>query len=192
MDAQNTRAWVDLYSLVLDRLAEFLADPVKRALKMGITVEELRQQEQGLPKQMILEKYKEQQDSWKNVSREILAFDLKLGDDLLLAPEMKDMATKQWKAAPWLFVFRETDKTPLKFYGRDAFTAMGFFNFFINQCEQVDPRLRIRQELEAQGINAENFRERMFGTSVVNPWEDLHKPIDPVEPPPTIPPSPSP
>jgi hypothetical protein len=67
-------------------------------------------------------------------------------------------------------------------------TAIGFFNFYSNQCDQLDPRIRIRQELEAQGVTAENFSEKMFGTAILNPWEDLHKPIEPVTP--TLPPSP--
>jgi hypothetical protein len=178
MDPKQSRAWIDLYSLTLDRLAEFLADPQKRALKMGITKEELAKQEAKLPRQISLEEYRIQQDSWKNVSREIIAFGLQLGDDLLLAPQMEEMSTKAWRTAPWLFVFREAENIPLRFYGRDALTALGFFNFFIQHCDNIDPTKRIREELEAQGVTEENFNEHFLGTSITNPWRPATVPVE--------------
>lgn len=172
MDPMKTGDWVDLYSLVLDRLAEFLADPEKRAQQLGITQEELKAQERiaRLPDKMDIDQYHDLRASWKRVAANIKVFGLTLGDDLMLAPLMQEMGTKEWRAAPWLDVARGNEE-PLHFFGRDALTAIGFFNFFIQQCEQVDPAARIRRLLEAQGVNAENFRERMFGTNISNPWE---------------------
>jgi hypothetical protein len=170
MDPSKTEDWIDLYSLVLDRLAEFLADPQKRAAKLGITQAELAAQKERLPNKMDMEKYRELCSSWKNVARDLRTFGLALGDDLQLAPLMQDMAKPEWQQQPWLEVFRGNDK-PLRFYGRDALTALGFFNFFIQQCDQVDPTDRIKTMLTAQGITKDNFREKMFGTAVRNPWE---------------------
>jgi hypothetical protein len=170
MDPSKTEDWIDFYSLTLDRLAEFLADPQKRAAKLGITKEELAAQKEKLPGKMDMEKYRELCASWKNVARDLRLFGLALGDDLQLAPLMQDMNTKTWMEQPWLEVFRGNDK-PLRFYGRDALTALGFFNFFIQHCDQVDPTDRIKKMLEAQNINKDNFREKMFGTAVRNPWE---------------------
>lgn len=177
MDPGKTEDWIDLYSLVLDRLAEFLADPKKMAKRLGITDAELEEQKKHarLPGKMDMEKYQELRTSWKNVSRDLRAFGVQMGDDIQLAPLMQEMSKPDWAAAPWLQVFHSGEKA-LMFYGRDAMTAIGFFNFFIQQCEQVDPRVRIKQELEAQGITKENFRERLFGTSVRNPWEDTASP----------------
>ena len=177
MDPSKTDDWIDLYSLVLDRLAEFLADPQKRAAKLGITKEELAAQKERLPGKMDMEKYRELCASWKNVARDLRTFGLALGDDLQLAPLMQDMAKPDWQQQPWLEVFRGQDK-PLRFYGRDAMTALGFFNFFIQQCDQVDPTARIKEALLDQGINKDNFREKMFGTSVRNPWENESPPPD--------------
>lgn len=173
MDPSKTEDWIDFYSLTLDRLAEFLADPKAMATRLGITDAELEAQKKHakLPGKMELEKYHELQASWKNVARDLRLYGIQLGDDVQLSPLMQEMATPTWQAAPWLEVFRGTDK-PLKFYGRDAMTALGFFNFFVQHCDQVDPTARIKDALLAQGINKDNFREKMFGTSVRNPWEN--------------------
>lgn len=172
MDPSKTQDWIDLYSLILDRLAEYLADPKKNALKMGITEAELKAQTDTarLPGKMDIEKYRELRESWRNVARDLKMFGVQLSDDLQLAPLMSEMG-KEWMAAPYLHVFHVNETKPLTFYGRDAMTAIGFFNFFSNQCERLDPTKKIREDLEAQGITKENFHERMALTGIANPWE---------------------
>lgn len=183
MDPSKTNDWIDFYSLTIDRLAEFLVDPQKAAKRLGITEAELEAQKNHarLPGKLNLERYRELHASWKNVARDLRLYGVQLGDDIQLAPLMPEMAKPEWASAPWLEVFRGTDK-PLKFFGRDALTAIGFFNFFIQHCDQVDPTTRIKESLLSQGITSENFRERMFGTSVRNPWEN-NQPESPKGPP---------
>jgi hypothetical protein len=173
--AGTTRYWIDMYAMVLDRLMEFLADPQKAAARMGITKEELEKQKQTaqLPGKMDMDAAKELMASWKNVRNDILLFGLTLGDDLMIAPDMSMWQSGTWQKNPWLEVSRENDN-PLKFFGRDAMTAIGFFNFFIQQMDTVDPCAYIKKSLEAQGITKENFinNPALFGSSIRDPWAD--------------------
>lgn len=173
--ADTTLHWVDLYSMTLDRLAEFLADPLKAATRMGITPEELEKQKKymQLPGKMKLEEFHNLMASWKNVRTDILMFGLRLGDDLMLAPDMQMWGSKTWQQRPWLEVSRGNEN-PMKFFGRDALTAIGFFNFFIQQMDSVDPSAHIKRSLEAQGITKENFinNPALFGSSIRDPWAD--------------------
>ena len=178
MDPNKTNDWIDLYSLVLDSLAEFLADPQKRALKMGITLSELNAQEAKLPKKIDMEEYRILCTSWRNVARDLKALGVRLDEDIQLAPTMAEMKGP-WNANPWLEVFHEGEK-PIKFFGRDALTAIGFFSFFINQCDVLDPTIKIKRNLEAQGITKENFDERMALTGIANPWREGPLPSGPV------------
>ena len=188
MDPNKTQAWIDLYSLILDRLAEYLADPKKNALKMGIKEQELNDQANTarLPNKMDIEKYRELRDSWRNVARDLKMFGVTLSDELQLAPTM-DQMKGEWMAAPYLHVFHITESKPLTFYGRDAMTAIGFFNFYAHQCDRLDPTKKIRENLEAQGITKENFHEQVGLVGIANPWE-ADKPLPespvPVEQPP--------
>ncbi len=188
MDPNKTGDWIDLYSLVLDRLAEYLADPKRNALKMGITEQELHEQTTArLPNKLDIEKYREARESWRNVARDLKAFGIQLNEELQLAPLLNEMKG-EWMSAPYLHVFHLGEGKPLTFYGRDAMTAIGFFNFYSNHCDRLDPTKKIRENLEAQGITKDNFHERMALTGIANPWE-ADKPLPespvPVEPPPT-------
>jgi hypothetical protein len=60
---------------------------------------------------------------------------------------------------------------PLRFEGRDAITAVGFFNMYAQQCDTMDPRTRIKESLEAQGITKDNFHEHIGAAGIRNPWE---------------------
>lgn len=174
-EIKKTSHWLDMYSMLLDRLAEFLADPQKAAARMGITKEELEKQKQTaqLPGKMDLDAYHELMSSWKNVRAEIQLFGLTLGDDLMLSPDMRMWGSTMWQKNPWLEVSRGNEN-PMKFFGRDAQTAIGFFNFYINQVETTDPGACVKRALEAQGITKENFinNPNLFGSSIRDPWAD--------------------
>lgn len=174
---KSTRDWLDLYEMMLDRLAEFLKDPVKFAMRQGITKEELDKQASvaRLPGKLDLDAHRELMYSWKQVRTSIQLFGLELGEDLEIGPpvvfEPESKAFVKWKANPVLEVSRGLDK-PLTFKGRDALTALGFLNMYIQQCATVDPSVRIRQTLEAQGITKENFHEQVGASGIRSPWED--------------------
>jgi hypothetical protein len=182
MDPNKTQDWIDLYSLILDSLAEFLADPKKRALKMGITEAELKDQmnTMRLPGKMDLEKYRESCEAWRSVARQLKSFGVTLDEELQLAPTM-DQMKGSWLSDPYLHVFHLGETKPLTFRGRECMTAIGFFSFYANQCDKLDPTKKIRASLEAQGITKENFAERMALTGIANPWEaDKPLPESPV------------
>ena len=40
------------------------------------------------------------------------------------------------------------------------------------QCATVDPSVRIKQALAAQGITKENFHETMSGSAMRSPWDE--------------------
>lgn len=174
---KSTRDWLDLYDMMLDRLAEFLKDPVKFALAQGITKEELAKQASiaQLPGKMDLDRHKELISSWKQVRTSIQLFGLELGEDLEIGPhECMDPDTpafQKWLRNPVLEVSRGIGK-PLTFRGRDALTALGFLNMYIQQCATVDPSVKIKQTLEAQGITKENFHEHVGASGIRSPWEN--------------------
>ncbi len=182
MDPNKTSDWIDLYSLVLDSLANFLADPKKNAMRMGITEAELKQQQETmrLPNKMDIDKYRESCESWRSVSKQLKSFGVRLDEELQLAPTMDEMKGS-WLSNPYLHVFHIGETKPLTFYGREAMTAIGFFSFFANQCDKLDPTKKIRAALEAQGITKDNFHEKMALTGIANPWEaDKPLPASPV------------
>ncbi len=162
---RTTRQWIDMYSLILDRLAEGLADPKKLYAHLGISEEAGA----NIPHAMSVKKYKESRDSWNKVKDVMLLFGLEIGEDLLLAPETV-LSDKAWNDNPWLEVSRPGDVTPLKFFGREAQTALGFISFFINTCDQVDPNKRVKRHLEAQGITKENFFQEVGLMGISDPW----------------------
>lgn len=174
---KSTRDWLDLYDMLLDRLAEFLKDPVKFALAQGITQDELAKQASiaQLPGKMDLDAHRELMSSWKQVRTSIQLFGLELGEDLevgppvVFQPESREFV--KWLANPILEVSRGLDK-PLTFRGRDAKTALGFLNMYIQQCATVDPSVKIKQTLAAQGITKENFHEQVGASGIRSPWED--------------------
>lgn len=174
---KSTRDWLDLYDMMLDRMAEFLKDPLKASLARGITKEELEQQKSlaRLPQKMDLDAHKELMSSWKSVRTSILLFGLELGEDLEIGPmeamDPDSPAFAKWCRNPVLEVSRGMDK-PLTFRGRDALTALGFLNVYIQQCATVDPSVRIKQALAAQGITKENFHETMSGSAMRSPWDE--------------------
>lgn len=174
---KSTRDWLDLYDMMLDRMFEFLKDPLKGALNRGITEKELAEQSAlaRLPQKMDMASYHELKESWKRVRATMQIFGLELGDDLEIAPlavlQPDTKAFRVWLTNPRLEVSRGLEK-PLVFEGRDALTALGFLNVYIQQCETVDPAARIRQVLEAQGITKDNFHERVgAGSGIRNPWD---------------------
>ncbi len=75
-----------------------------------------------------------------------------------------------WKQKPWLEVSHEMERLPVRFEGRDALTAFGFINFFIQQCENLDPGKKVRDALLAQGITAENFHQHAENLMIRNPF----------------------
>ena len=165
----TTQHWLDLYSMILDRLAEGLADPAAMMKKFNIT-------DPGVAanpiRKMDIEKYRESAEAWKRVKASIAAFGLSLDDDLTLAPLPHEMNTKLWREAPWVEVYHPNETKPLRFTGRDAMTAIGFFAFFINAVQNRDPRQEIRRSLEKQGITKDNFHEHVGLLGIANPWDD--------------------
>lgn len=174
--SMTTRKWLDLYDLLLDRMVEFLADPKRFYQHLGINPNE--EGAAPLPQKLDMEQYKDLRASWKRVQRAIEFFGLDMSEELTIAPLPQEMATKKWQANPWLEVFRPTDMAHgVPFKGRDALTAFGFINFYIQQCETLDPSKKVREMLEAQGITKENFDVMLAGTSIANPWNDPSAPL---------------
>lgn len=177
MTTRSTRDWLDLYDMVLDRGFEFAKDPTKGALARGITQKELDAQKDTaqLPGKMQMEAYHALIASWKQVRASILIFGLELGEDLELSPpeilETGSPAFALWMRKPWVEISRGVEK-PLRFEGRDAITAVGFFNMYIQQCQTLDPTAPIKKALEAQGINKDNFHEHVGAAGIRNPWEN--------------------
>lgn len=173
---KSTRDWIDLYDMMLDRAYEFAKDPTKGALARGITTKELESQKETavLPGKMSMESYHASKESWKRVRTTMQIFGVELGEDLMLAPpeilEVGSAAFARWSRKPWVEITRGLEK-PLRFEGRDAITAVGFFNMYAQQCDTMDPSIRIREQLEAQGINKDNFHEHVGAAGIRNPWE---------------------
>ena len=177
MATKTTRDWLDLYDMMLDRGLEFAKDPHAGALKRGITQAELDAQGGQMPAKMSMDAYYAMRNSWKRVRTSMQIFGLELGDDLEIEPgiilETSTPAFKQWMCNPWVEISRGAEK-PLRFDGRDAITAVGFLNMYIQQMETLDPRKRIREALEAQGITKDNFHEKVGADSGIrDPWDDL-------------------
>ena len=178
---RNTRDWLDLYDLMLDRLAEMLKDPLQAALSRGITEKELQEQQSvaRLPSKMKLDAHHELMASWKRVRTSIQLFGLELGEDLEIAPlaamDPKNPKFAMWVKNPVLEISRGLDK-PLTFKGRDALTAHGFLNMYIQQCDTLDPSAKIKKDLEARGITKENFREKMYDSVMRSPWDEESPP----------------
>lgn len=183
MTTKSTRDWLDLYDMMLDRAVEVAKDPYAASLKRGVSKEELDKQQAiaPLPGGMDMKRYHELMSSWRRVRSLIQVFGLELGDDLEIAPpSCLNVGTKPfnvWFKRPWLEVSRGLGN-PLRFEGRDAITAHGFFAIYINQMETLDPSKKIKESLAAQGITKENFHERLAGTAITNPWaeDDLTQP----------------
>lgn len=177
--SSETDSWIDLYSMILDRMAETLADPGALYDKLGIREENKRIAQSGgfntLPqKKLDLERYAELRASWKRVSADIRAFGITLNDDLEMESNIDDRnaGTEQ----KYVVIAREGDKTPLMFYGRDAYTVFGFMGFYANAKMTRDPRADIKRALEAQGITRENFHQHVGLAGIANPWaEDTAK-----------------
>jgi hypothetical protein len=175
--AQTTKDWLDLYDMMLDRGFEFAKDPVRGALARGITEKELEEQKSTarLPGKMQMDAYHALMESWKRVRTTIQIFGLEVGEDLELAPneilETTTPAFARWMQKPWVEITRGFEK-PLRFEGRDALTAVGFLNMYVQQCATIDPRKRIREALEAQGITKDNFHEHVGASGIRNPWEE--------------------
>jgi len=167
MTMSDTKHWIDLYGMILDKLAEHLADPVKAQEHFHIKPNEEGSIQLG---PLNMEKYKELRDSWTRVSRDLRIFGL--SDDLMLDPMPEVMAKPKWLKAPYLNVSRPQEYAPIKFIGRDALTAFNFINFYIQHCESLNPKLHVRRTLEAQGITKENFSAHQHLLGISNPWED--------------------
>ena len=174
---KSTKDWLDLYDMTLDRGFEFAKDPTKGALDRGITQKELDAQKGTavLPGKMQMEAYHGLIASWKRVRTTIQIFGLELGEDLMLEPQailnVGTPAFNKWMMNPWVEISRGIEK-PLRFDGRDAITAVGFLNMYVQQCATVDPRTRIRAALEAQGITKDNFHEQVGAAGISNPWDN--------------------
>jgi hypothetical protein len=139
MATKTTRDWLDLYDMMLDRGLEFAKDPHAGALKRGITQAELDAQGGQMPAKMSMDAYYAMRNSWKRVRTSMQIFGLELGDDLEIEPgiilETSTPAFAQWMRSPWVEISRGAEK-PLRFEGRDAITAVGFLNMYIQQMEQ--------------------------------------------------------
>lgn len=180
---KNTEGWLDLYTAFLDTLNRNLENPREWFERLGI-----KPGDEGvmqLPKASSPEKVEEQQASWARVKRDIRAFGLELGENLEMAPEILNPEAKpthgqalarynkalaQWEKDPWVDVAHRFELTPVRFKGRDALTALGFFTFWITQCNKVDPVEETKKVLAQQGINAENFHLHADRLMIRNPW----------------------
>lgn len=179
----KTEHWIDLYTMVLDQLAENLRDPKDWFERLGI-----KPGEEGaiaLPKKLDEAAYLEQQNAWASVKRDLRIFGLELGESLMLAPEILnpqakpthgqalvrwEYAMKKWEKEPWLEISHELEVVPVRFRGRDALLALGFISFWIQQCNKVDPIEETKKMLNRQGITAENFAEHADRLMIKNPW----------------------
>lgn len=180
---KKTEDWLDLYTAFLDSLNRNLEKPREWFERLGITPG--AEGVMDLPRAATQEKIDEQQNSWARVKRDIRVFGLELSEELELEPAILDPTTKPtsgqelvryqkqmmaWEKDPWLHVAHRFEITPVRFKGRDALTALGFFMFWITQCNKVDPVEQTRKMLIAQGITPENFHLHADRLMIRNPW----------------------
>ena len=169
MTTAFTEHWLDLFSMILDRLADHLADPAKAYERLGLDTKDPNIAK-NMPQKMAVEKYKDLSASWRRVRTAIRSFGLAVTEDMTLAPLMSEMGTKRWRERPWLHAFNGNEIVPLKFEGRDALTALSFFNFFVQSVERLDPQAHVKKALEAQGITKDNFHQHEHLLEIKNPW----------------------
>ncbi len=167
--APATTHWLDLYGMIMERLSEHLSDPAAFYKKLGIDPNNQGSAAQKIGK-LDLEAYRDLKSSWKRVRQTIQLFGLELGEDLTLSPMLTEMQTKTWRQKPWLEVGRSTDTDAVRFEGRDALTALSFFNFYIQQCETLDPAAHMRNLLASQGVTKDNWAEHAGGLGIANPF----------------------
>ena len=180
---KTTSDWLDFYSLVLDQLAESLVNPTATYKRLGILDEYKQTQKMiapgnkqsaapAMPGKLDFEAYKDGQASWKRVRADIKAYGIEPVEDLELSPPMEVMGTPIWNKSPYLELWRTGESRPVTFRGRDALTALGFLNFYIQHCEDVNPKEHIKKTLAARGITKENYRERVPLSEIANPFDD--------------------
>lgn len=187
--AYNTEHWLDLFTVHLEAAAVMSDDPKKHYEKMGISKAEIKSGQAPLPGKRDPIEHRRAVASWKIVCRDLRLFGLDLDPDTQIEPNVMEMKPKDsvlWDASPWCQVYRK-DGDAIRFDGHEAKVAMAFMHFFANLCQNVDPSATIRKTLQAQGVNKDNFKQRMFGTSIANPFEVIMPNAPAVAPPEPIP-----
>ena len=181
----NTQHWIDLYGAVLEALIKNLENPKDWFARLGLVPGQ--EGVMALPKKADPAAVQELRDSWARVRRDIKMFGLEASDKLgfepgYLKPGLRDTLSGQdkvrldaelakWARAPWLDARHELELVPVRFKGRDATTALGFFTHYINQAEKgINPAEDTKKVLLAQGINADNFHEHADRLMIKNPW----------------------
>jgi hypothetical protein len=170
MDATKTEDWLDLFTLMLETASEMVDDPKKSYERMGISQGEIDRGEAPLPGKRDPEAYRLTLASWKNVCRGLKLFGIALGDMVHLEPKPEVLKSSMWNSRPWIQV-SHGGQDSIRFEGHEAMVALSFFHFYVDKCRSIDPSAYIRQTLTEQGISKENFRQRLAGTSIANPWE---------------------
>jgi len=183
----NTEYWLDYYTAQLDQIHTNLSKPAEWFDRLGITNEE---NVVATPQAASIESIHEAQHAWNTVRRDIRAFGLSLSEHLEfeppaavwaadpkklpVAPQANARAKREiidWLKNPWFTAKHEMELMPVRFEGRKALTAAGFFAWWINQTDgRLDPREGTKRILLEQGINAENFHLYAEKLAIKNPW----------------------
>lgn len=159
--SHKTTAWLDCYTLSRRTALDWVMDH-RKSDQADQRAEDKR--------------YREMSKAWDTVRKQLQIFGLELDENQMeMWPdpfEVKANARTQvdWLANPELKLWRKLDIVPIHYRGAEAVVALAFLDFFVNSTTKIDPRVRVREILNQQGITKANFHEYEHKLLIQNPF----------------------